>query len=216
MEADTRAQESVDKSEIKDVLSVVNYARDAGLWEEWSACYHPDATLTTSWFSGTRDEFVDAAKKMKIARHPGESQKHTVTNPWVRLKDTRAAAEHDLILYQRRLIDGVELDFTTWSRVLALLEKRDGAWRIWKRTNIYEKDRMDPYKPDELPPLVLRLHQFRRLSPRHPLPLLAKRENRPPARHKHRPPAQRGRGSRPQGGGGVVRRGVRRGLHGGF
>ena len=152
MDADTRAQESVDRSEIKDVLSVVNYARDAGLWEEWSACYHPDATLTTSWFSGTRDEFVDAAKKMKIARHPGESQKHTVTNPWVRLKDTRAAAEHDLILYQRRLIDGVELDFTTWSRVLALLEKRDGAWRIWKRTNIYEKDRMDPYKPDELPP----------------------------------------------------------------
>ena len=204
MEADRRIQENVDKGEIKDVLSVVNYARDAGLWEEWSACYHPDATLTTSWFSGTRDEFVDAAKKMKIARHPGESQKHTVTNPWVRLKDTRAAAEHDLILYQRRLIDGVELDFTTWSRVLALLEKRDGAWRIWKRTNIYEKDRMDPYKPDELPPSFYASIDLRGLSPRHPLPLLAKRENRPPPRHKHRPPAQRGRTRRPRGGGGVA------------
>ena len=113
MEADKRIQESVDKSEIKDVLSVVNYARDAGLWEAWRDCYHEDATLTTSWFSGTRDEFVEAAKKMKIARHPGESQKHTVTNPWVRLAGERAAAEHDLILYQRRLIDGVELDFTT-------------------------------------------------------------------------------------------------------
>ena len=152
MEAEGRFRESVDRNEIKDVLSIVNYARDAGLWEAWRDCYHADATLTTSWFSGTRDEFVEAAKQMKIARHPGESQKHTVTNPWVRLSGDRAVGEHDLILYQRRLIDGVELDFTTWSRVLALLEKRDGAWRIWKRTNIYEKDRMDPYKPDEVPP----------------------------------------------------------------
>ena len=117
----------------------------------------PDATLTTSWFSGTRDEFVEAAKKMKTSPDtPARARKHTVTNPWVRLAGLRAAAEHDLILYQRRLIDGVELDFTTWSRVLALLEKRDGAWRIWKRTNIYEKDRMDPYKPDEGARLVLR------------------------------------------------------------
>ena len=151
MDAERRIQENADRSEIKDVLSVVNYARDAGLWEEWRQCYHPDASLTTSWFSGSRDEFVDAAKKMKIARHPGESQKRTVTNPWVRLAGARAVGEHDLILYQRRLIDGVELDFTTWSRVLALLEKRDGAWRIWKRTNIYEKDRMDPHKPGEVP-----------------------------------------------------------------
>ena len=122
MEEASRIQENADKSEIKDVLSIVNYARDAGLWEEWRDYYHPDATLTTSWFSGTRDEFVDAAKKMKIARHPGESQKHTVTNPWVRLSGARAVAEHDLILYQRRFIEGVELDFTTWSRALALLE----------------------------------------------------------------------------------------------
>ena len=180
MEADARIQENADKSEIKDVLSVVNYARDAGLWEEWRDCYHADATLTTSWFSGARDEFVDAAKKMKIARHPGESQKHTVTNPWVRLSGARAAAEHDLILYQRRIIDGVELDFTTWSRVLALLEKRDGAWRIWKRTNIYEKDRMDPYKPDEVPdsfyasidlsgyPAAIRYHCWRNAKIGHP------------------------------------------------
>ena len=180
MEESGRIQENADKSEIKDVLSIVNYARDAGLWEDWRACYHPDATLTTSWFSGTRDEFVEAAKKMKIARHPGESQKHTVTNPWVRLAGDRAAAEHDLILYQRRLIDGVELDFTTWSRVLALLEKRDGAWRIWKRTNIYEKDRMDPYKPDEVPdsfyasidlagyPAAIRYHCWRNAKIGHP------------------------------------------------
>ena len=206
MEAEGRIQESVDRNEIKDVLSVVNYARDAGLWEAWRDCYHADATLTTSWFSGSRDEFVEAAKKMKIARHPGESQKHTVTNPWVRLAGARAVAEHDLILYQRRIIDGVELDFTTWSRVLALLEKRDGAWRIWKRTNIYEKDRMDPYKPDEVPASFYASIDLAGYPSGHPLPLLAERENRenrPPARQGHRTPAQRG-GSRRAGGSGEV------------
>lgn len=148
---DRKLQENLDRNDIKDVLSIVSYARDSGLWEDLRECYHPDATLTTSWFSGTRDEFIEGAKKLKITRHEGESQKHTITNPWIRLNGNRAVAEHELILYQRRLVDGVELDFTTWSRVVVLFEKRDGAWRICKRSNIYEKDRMDPYKPDELP-----------------------------------------------------------------
>ena len=74
MGAEGRIQESVDKNEIKDVLSVVNYARDAGLWEAWRACYHADATLTTSWFSGTRDEFVEAAKKMKSPATPARAR----------------------------------------------------------------------------------------------------------------------------------------------
>lgn len=146
-----RLQEQLDRNEIKDVVSVVNYARDSGLWEELREYYHPDATLTTSWFTGTRDEFIEGSKNLKIVRHEGESQKHTITNPWIRLNGRRAVAEHDLILYQRRIIDGVELDFTTWSRVIVLLEKREDVWRIWKRSNIYEKDRMDPYKPDEVP-----------------------------------------------------------------
>ena len=31
------------------------------------------------------------------------------------------------------------------------MEKRDGEWKIWRRRNIYEKDRMDPIKPGDLP-----------------------------------------------------------------
>ena len=32
-----------------------------------------------------------------------------------------------------------------------LFERRDGRWRVIKRTMIYEKDRMDPHKPGEVP-----------------------------------------------------------------
>ena len=152
MSDDKRMQENLDKNEIKDVISISFYCRDSGLWDTLRECFHLDATLTTSWFTGTADEFVeDSSKKMRIARHEGETQKHVVVNPWVRINGNRAVAEHDLILYQRRLIDGIELDFTTWSRNLNLFEKKDGVWRIFKRTAIYEKDRMDPYKPHEIP-----------------------------------------------------------------
>jgi hypothetical protein len=72
-------------------------------------------------------------------------------NHWIRVAGNRAISESDLILYQRRVIDGIELDFTTWSRRLHMFEKRDGDWKIWWRTNVYEKDRMDPLKPADIP-----------------------------------------------------------------
>ena len=48
-------------------------------------------------------------------------------------------------------MDGYDFDFSTWSSVVDLFERRDGRWRVIKRTMIYEKDRMDPHKPGEVP-----------------------------------------------------------------
>jgi len=141
---------AVDKVEIENVLSRAIVARDSGLWAELADCYHPDATLTTSWFAGSPQEFVTKSQEMKIARQGGESQKHMSSNYWIEVDGNRAVAECDTILYQRRIIESVELDFTTWSRRLQLLEKRSGTWRIWRLTYIYEKDRMDLARPDQM------------------------------------------------------------------
>jgi SnoaL-like domain len=141
----------IDTLEIQSVVSKAVVARDSGLWKELAQCYHPDATLTTSWFTGSPADFVTRSQEMKIARHEGESQKHITSNYWIEVSGARAVAECDSILYQRRLINQVEWDFTTWSRKLHLLEKREGKWRIWGQTFIYEKDRMDPARPDQVP-----------------------------------------------------------------
>ena len=151
MSLDHRVLENLYKSEIKDVLSIAIYARDTGDWDAIRDCFHSDAKLTTSWFTGTVEEFIAGSKKMKIIRHEGESQKHVITNPWVRLNKDRAIAEYDLVLYQRRIIDDLEFDFTTWSRSVAILEQRENRWKICDRTNIYEKDRMEPCQPESIP-----------------------------------------------------------------
>lgn len=144
-------QEALDQLLIQNVVVRNLIARDSGLWQELADSYHPDAKLTTSWFNGSPADFVKGSSEMKIARHEGESQKHMTGNHRVQITGRRATLECDLILYQRRVINGVELDFTTWSRRLHLLEKRNGDWKIWQQTVIYEKDRLDPAHPGGLP-----------------------------------------------------------------
>jgi len=143
------AEETIEKVRVQHLVQASIIARDSGDWDTVAANYHPRATLTTSWFTGTPAEFVASSKDMKIARHEGESQKHITSNFAIALNGARALSECDLILYQRRLIDGVELDFTTWSRRIDFVERVGADWKIWKATFIYEKDRMDPAKPGD-------------------------------------------------------------------
>ena len=45
----------------------------------------------------------------------------------------------------------MQFDAEAWFRFFDLVEKRNGEWRIVKRTAVYEKDRMDPVEPHNLP-----------------------------------------------------------------
>ena len=152
MNQEQRIKACLDKSEIKDVVTASFFCRDSGPWDVLRDCFHPDAVVSTSWFTGSPAEFVkQSEKKLNAAHEKGERQKHVITNPFIRINGNRAVTEVDLILFQRRIVDDIKMDFTTWSRSLLLLEERNNEWRIIKRDNIYEKDRMDPYKPHEVP-----------------------------------------------------------------
>jgi hypothetical protein len=110
---------------------------------------------------------------MMEGHHATDTQRHMISNPRVTLQGTRAVCEYYVILYQGRTMDGYEFDLQTWSVTLDLFEKRDGAWRICRRSNIYEKDRMDPHIPGSVPqsyfdrldlsryPAAIRYHCYR-------------------------------------------------------
>ncbi len=147
----TRNQAVIDKFEIIEVSTVSFCYRDAAAWDRLAECFHPDAWVNSSWFAGPAREFIEQARKRMGGYHPTNIQKHIMGNPHVTLRDNRAVCEFYIILYQRRMIDGYEFDLQTWSTFIDLFEKREGTWRIAKRTPIYEKDRMDPYKPTEVP-----------------------------------------------------------------
>ncbi len=183
---DIRDQAVVDKFEIIEVSTISRWCRDSGDWKRMGECFHPDAHVDTSWFTGRAEDFVKQSGKMMAGHHPKDVQRHIMGNPYVKLRGDHGVCEYTIILYQRRIIDGYEFDFTTWSACVDLFEKHGGAWKIAKRTTIYEKDRMDAYNPAEVPdsyyaqldlsryPSAIRYHSYRneRSSGRPPSPNL--------------------------------------------
>jgi len=142
----------MDKFEIIENSTNAAHCRDSGDWSGLAACFLPDARVTTSWFNGTAREFAEQSSRMMAGHHAGDTQRHTISNPRVTLKGNRALCEFYVILHQGRTLDGYEFDFQTWSVTLDLCEKSNGTWRIARRMNIYEKDRMDPHVPGSVPP----------------------------------------------------------------
>jgi hypothetical protein len=149
---DARLQAVMDKFEIIENSTISLCCRDSGDWPGLAACFLPDARVTTSWFDGSAREFAEQSSRMMAGHHPGDTQRHTMSNPRVTLRGNRAVCEFYVILYQGRTLDGHEFDFQTWSVTLDLYGKSGGAWRIARRMNIYEKDRMDPRVPGSVPP----------------------------------------------------------------
>jgi len=146
-----KLQSTLDKAEIIEVMTISLNCRDSGDWDRLVRCFHPDARLTTSWFDGTVREFAAQSRRMMEGHHPNDTQRHVMSNPVVTLKGNRAVCEFYLLLHQGRTMDGYEFDFQTWSVALNLFEKYEGAWRIMRRMNVYEKERMDPHVPGSVP-----------------------------------------------------------------
>lgn len=88
----------MDKFEIIEVSTVLLCCRDSGDWERMGQCFHPDAQVTTSWFSGTARDFVTQSRNMMGGHHPTDTQRHVMGNPRVTLKGKRAVCEYYVIL----------------------------------------------------------------------------------------------------------------------
>ena len=151
MNDDARLRAAADKLEMMEVCMFSHVCRDVGDWEGLLDCFHPDADITTSWFMGNAHAFITESRDMMDGHHTDDTQKHIAGNTRVRVDRERGVCEYYLTLHQRRTMDGYDFDFTTWSSVVDLFERRDGRWRVIKRTMVYEKDRMDPHKPGEVP-----------------------------------------------------------------
>ena len=142
-----KMQELLDKEEIRELLQNWGFWRDQGNWEKLKTTFHPEGTMSVTWFSGRFDTFIRGSMEMRKTR---SRSKHAILGSMIRLGGepvTRAVSETNVLIAGRSVLDGVELDSTAWARFYDQLEKRDGVWRILKRVAIYEKDRFDPLVP---------------------------------------------------------------------
>jgi hypothetical protein len=133
------------------VLQVWAYSRDSSDWDALRNCFHPDGTITVSWYSGPASGFVERSMAMGKDRRPEEHSKHLLGNMRADVKGNRAILEADTVITVREFIDGHLFDFASNARFYHLVEKRGGEWRILQANCIYEKDRLEPVIPGSVP-----------------------------------------------------------------
>jgi hypothetical protein len=148
---DTLAHRMSEERAVCRVLNVWAYSRDQGDWDALRDCFHDDATITVSWYSGPAAGFVERSMAMGKERRPEERSKHLLGNMRATVAGSRAVLEADTVITVREFIDGHLFDFASHARFFHLLEKRQGVWRIYKADCIYEKDRLDPVIPGSVP-----------------------------------------------------------------
>lgn len=119
-------------------------ARDTGNWDALRTTAHPGAEMTTTWFEGSFDAFVESCRASWTGRSRSQ---HFLGGTVAEIAGERALAQTRMSINVRSRLDGIEVDAVCLGRFYDRVEKRDGAWRIVKRSVIYEKDRIDPVDP---------------------------------------------------------------------
>ena len=131
-------------TEITQVVLRERQGRDRGWWAQMAACFHPDSRVTLSWFDGPGPEFVERSRKMT---EMGIRVLHRPAPPAVHLNGQKAVLELPASVERRFMLNGVEADVVSYSRLLYRLEQREAGWKIVSLNAIYERDTLTPTVP---------------------------------------------------------------------
>ncbi len=138
-----------DREAITDLINRWAYFRDRGTWDQLRTTFWEEGTISISWFDGPFEAFVDASIKMD-EKNTSKLLKHFISVPFININGRRAISETNVIIFNRVSKGSMDLDITSYVRFYDMIEKREGSWRIVKRTGIYEKDRIDTVQPSFL------------------------------------------------------------------
>lgn len=137
------------KAEIAELVNNWAFFRDQGKWDDLLATFHRDGTISISWIDGPFATFVAASKV--AAGNENLTLKHYIGVPKIEVNGNRATSEVNATIMLRAKLDTGEVDVTSYARFFDLVEKRNGTWKISKRTGIYERDRAEPVDKPALP-----------------------------------------------------------------
>ncbi|MBI1179166.1 MAG: hypothetical protein GC201_01315 [Alphaproteobacteria bacterium] len=131
--------------------------------------FWPDAEVDYGFFVGRGDEFVRVM--MTITRESGCRPWHAISGQTVRL-DGPAAADAECYFMgcsTRSDVTGDTEVQLIGGRYLDRFEKRDGAWRVARRTLICDFRYKDVAPTESAVGFAAQLYDHGRLSPAHPL-----------------------------------------------
>jgi 3-phenylpropionate/cinnamic acid dioxygenase small subunit len=131
------------EAEIRDVQLRYCRAADRKDFELYRTCFHGDAVLEFSFFTGSVDEFMDMAKE-SLARFTATT--HFTGNQLIEVDGDSAWCEFYAHATHRMDADenGPERDYIAAVRYIDRMERRGGEWRIARRRCILDWARSDP------------------------------------------------------------------------
>ena len=143
-------QAMIDRLTIREAIENWVVWRDAGDWERFATLWHPDGRMMATWFQGSGREFIEVTK---AAWAKGVSILHFLGGTSIEVNGSRAVAQTKMTISQRGEVEGTVCDVVCTGRFYDFFEKVDDRWLLLLRQPIYEKDRLDPVRPDARPVL---------------------------------------------------------------
>ena len=138
--------ESVDISEITQLILRERESRDLGRWERMRGCFWPDSLVRVSWFRGSGPDFVtgsiDMARRQVLA-------KHRLAPILVNLAGDRAVASLSAIIDIPARLQGMDFTLSSHARLLYRAERRQGIWGLFGFDAIYMRDELTPAIPGQ-------------------------------------------------------------------
>ncbi len=152
-------EEQLDQVAVNDLIQRERLARDNFFWVEMASYYHPDSFIDVSWFQGSGAEFVEESKE-NIRTDAINS--HVMSPAVVTVKTDRAIAETPCMLRSFLQIEGDDVSFESFVRLLWRARRLDGRWLIAGLRGIYVRDMVMACNPSRVPKLdVEKLAKFR-------------------------------------------------------
>lgn len=108
--------------------------RDLGQWDKMHGLFHEDGEIEVTWFKGKFTDFIEAS--IHMADKSSVSTKHMIGAPVITFNGRKAIAETNAMIIGENAELG--LGASTHNRFYDLVEKREGLWKIVKRSAIYD------------------------------------------------------------------------------
>ncbi len=140
----------LDRIAIRELIENWVLWRDAGEWDLFRTVWHADGVMMATWFQGPAHEFI-AKSAESFAR--GARSQHFLGGTSIALNAKRAVAQTKMTISARAPVDNVLCDVVCTGRFYDFLEKREDCWGLVLRQPLYEKDRLDPVDPTQVPQL---------------------------------------------------------------
>lgn len=140
----TKLERLLDRTEIFDLVRFERLCRDQRDFPGMLGCFVPNASVRTTWFDGTVEDFAEASRQKMTS---GSQAKHWIMPARLEINDGRALVESPALIFDRLSFDGIEFDTFQYCRFVSRVIKTAGGWKLGSFEGIYQRDQMQTVDP---------------------------------------------------------------------